>query len=358
MALVVPTPPPDLVVKTMVKKGRTRADESPILCDSFWACVLDDYLDDDLDSGIVEDSRHQQPDVHPARRKHRSSSKKELAKKYMEKIQKAQQESDKHLIELDSLLSDDQEMDQREKDVIEPSRSNDVVLSILKQEEKQGMFGRDSGPEEETDYRAQKKNKKKAQRIQIDLGPEQEDVDYEEEKRARSNGEVFHYSPLGHGPKNRQSHGHQNRRESRRVPVDPADDQGATNRTSRFRDGGRIKYLKDFSSGLPDDPSEIRQKPHPTRPSASRRTRESSGRKGASRVETIDLTDQVFLSAGRKKHPQTEASSSSMAQDDPLEWAIRDGKRGDADYRRRKLDRKEALDRIRAIKARLHTVDP
>jgi hypothetical protein len=374
MALVVPTPRPDLVVKTRVIKGRTRVVESNIMCDSFWACILDDYLDDNTDSGIVDDSPQQQH-AHLQRKLYRSTKKK-LKNNGKENTKKVSEESDKQSMgrELETLLSDDHEMDQRQKEMVESPRSKDIVLDILKKQDEENVTGTEKKKKD-----LWSKGKRRVQSAPTefeqsfsgvaDYGPQQEGAEYTQEQRTKNKNDVFHYAPLGHGPqmgKKHSSRTHLNRHsrdplppdlrtstDPRRVPLDPDDEHQLVNRTSRFRGDDHMEYSNGSSSVLPRNPSIVRPKPHHARPVVSRNDRTSVDRKGGPRVDTIDLTDEVFHSSSL----QDDVNASGMTHNEPVGWAVRESKRGDADHKSRKLDRKEALDRIRAIKARLNTVD-
>ena len=58
MALVVSTSPPEVVVQAKPKINKD--DKKPgaaILCDSFWACVLDDYIDDETELEIFDSQK-------------------------------------------------------------------------------------------------------------------------------------------------------------------------------------------------------------------------------------------------------------------------------------------------------------
>jgi hypothetical protein len=368
MALVVSTPPPDMVVKTRAKKGRTRVDESPIMCDSLWACLLNDYLDDSLhddlvDSGIVENSpQRQKQETRPERRRRRSKKRKpkNLGNKNTEKVS---EESDTQAAdrELETLLSDDHEIDQLKKEVAESSRSNDdIVLDILAQDNET-----ETEPEKTTD-RVSKKGKERTPRVIV--GPAEEGAEYTKEEGAKDKSDVFHYAPLSHvhqkgkkqGSVNRQSRdpGAADQRTStgpsRRVPIEPDDEPRLVNRTSRFRGGDHTKYSNDSSSALPRDQSISEPKPHSARPLVSRKARTSMDRNGSSKVETIDLTEELFHSSSL----QDDANTRNMTHNDAVERGVLESKRRETDRRRRKLDRKEALERIRAIKARLNTANP
>lgn len=434
MAMLVSTKPPELIVRTKVKKAPIRRDEVPFLCDRFWECVLNDYLEDeDSDDGIVavSPSRKEVPLKEKSERAktHEKKKRRELVvalpkelpleipleipvrvptqiKKQTEKEkekepiqQRAPDSSPEQGItmgtELETLLSDDHETDEREKDVVESPRSQDVSEGSLKS--KKQTTGPNVGPDD-----AKRRYRKLQNRVSSapaefelasqlgrfskskDYGPE-EDVDHVN-PRKKATGEVIHYAPLYYAQQGRSqtkygSQGHnphlqaelRSTRSGRRVAVDP-DDKATSSHLKHSRDvhdkvqpPGIIDFTNNkMLTHLPRGPSGARggQQFH-QHTGVPRSAFTASHNNDGSRVQTIDLTNETLHEASikaakeaRAKHDKVDSNGKLKSYEDTVSWMLLESKNAESDYRRRKLDRKEALHRIRAIKARLQTVDP
>ena len=428
MAMLVSTSPPELIVRTKRKTLPMRRDDAPFLCDRFWECVLNDYVDEFLDSS-EDDIVARSPSRGTTRMNQKVSRKKKAEKikkhgdilveifkddelKASSKIdpthsakqassgdERAADPEPQVLMEPETVFSNDHEMDQREKDIVQLPRSNDLAGSeptppnevIVKQPIPAHTNNRyrkldarvSSTP---TELLLPSKLGKGFSNAR-DYGPEEE-TDQPTEIRKKGSPEVIHYAPLYLGQhatsSTRRSRGHvphlptesRSTQNSRRVAVDPDEHRPPSGRVQRTRDISDAGHTQSSSMNfLPRGPSNARGA-HPLHPRSTdprnnhmvqpKRNHTVQPKHDGTRVETIDLTNGRFLEPlhsplnreGRAEHDKEDASGKFKECEDTVNWMLLESKKAESDYRRRKLDRKEALDRIRAIKARLQTVDP
>jgi hypothetical protein len=286
-------------------------------------------------------------------------------------------------------LSNDLEMDHRDKGIVEsPPPSKDVVDSdptppnevIIKQplpDHPRNRYRKLDAriPSGSTELLAPSKLGKGISSAK-EYGPEQ-DTDPPTEIRKKGSAEVIHYAPhnLGQGTSSaRRSAAHiphlptesRSTRNSRRVAIDPDEHRPPSGRLPRSRDTSDPDHSQSSSLNfLPRGPSNARGA-HPlhTRSTEPRHNRTAQPKYDNLRVETIDLTNGLdpitshLNREGRADHDRETAGGKFKSGEDNVNWMLLESRKAESDYRRRKLDRKEALDRIRAIKARLQTIDP
>jgi hypothetical protein len=158
----------------------------------------------------------------------------------------------------------------------------------------------------------------------------------------------------------------------KRMPVDPDEEKSTRSRVSRSRSRSRGRLRPEErreaeddagpigGEGTPDDPIEISRPRSPSVRGPSRTYDES---------EIPTVSERKNVSNDRKSRERGKATSSMnnrekdmmnpvVDNEESLIRMLKESKKIDKDYRRRKLDRKEALHRIRAIKARLASADP
>jgi len=386
MSLVVATAPPDLVVQTKVKRVRIPVEETPFLCDRFWACVLDDYLDEDVsDDGIV--GKQQRDDEGPKPRRTKKSNRK---KQFKDIFKEFPGRSDYFMGgELDNLLSDGHDFDRREKgaDARHPRDSSDP----LDDEKELRGLEQDDSPKEVTSR--EKKLKKRLQSAppefevaskfmssiqqHLESGPEH-DADYPATDSRTQNSQVFHYAPLSYSDEatkrasfgsHVKSHRHtEPPMDELRVPLDPEEGKSIVPRQPHGRFGTEKTRSSRYADIMHNTPAILPRSSNGARVTSHVGSNDRSQRmqrRTEPRVETIHLTNEDYDTSmpqgtkdGRRNHSKTEAHGNVMKHDDSMGWILRESKKAESDYRSRKLDRKEALNRIRAIKARLRSGDP
>jgi len=300
------TKPPNLVVQTKAKKV-VMVKETPVFCDSFWAYMLDDYLEDfPDDESRVETNRRTIPikqlgNVHQSKRteKRRQKKRPEIV---IEDIPEEEEFDDPLAAELDNLLSDEQQVDeQREKEAPEhPTvyedldiiRRNSGVTTSMSQ-------GRELETQEES--------------ISVDIDKKMsmsKDHDTGTVSRADSSTTMtMHHSPSSEEQQGSRMNGRSRRsRGERRLAIESSE-----KRSQRRRSG---------KSG-----------------------HEVTGSNSWFGLKTLVSRDQ------------SRNDKDTKNEERDVGWIDQDTKRAEQEYSRRKIDRKEALQRIRAIKARLQPTD-
>lgn len=392
MALVVSTAPPSLVVQTTVKRKPVQNEETPGFCDRFWACVLDDYLDEDVDDEAYEvggDMEDRQDKIHTGTQmktseKHKKKKKKSRKKKQKE-IPKLLDEHASLHAELETILSDDHEMDLREKEVIELEDQEEVVDEPIKEVPSTGENPEEDDPEEDTN---QDLKDLKTHNNSIAKFPEYVDSNKFATRRVEAQmvgptrraptPEIFHYAPFPYGrqgaekspadPYSNNEPEFTPRSTVERVPIDP--EQMDSNRdewpqNSTETGPKTVQFHRPGPGGIPQPlnlpraPSGPRSPQFYSYPAAPRvphryATTRVLDTQGTRRVERIDLT----MSSKRNQSGGNTERSKANGNTTDDRWSLVEMKRAEADGRRKKLDRKEALHRIRAIKARIQTIDP
>ena len=300
------TEPPNLVVQTKVKKV-VMVKETPVFCDSFWAYMLDDYLEDfPDDESRVKSNRKTIPikqfgNVHQSKRSEKRRQKKR-PDVVIEDIPEEEEFEDPLAVELDNLLSDEQQVDeQREQEAPEHStvyedldiiQRNSGVTTSMSQ-------GRELDPQEES--------------ISVDIDKKMsmsKDHDMGTVSRADSSTTMtMHHSPSSEEPQGSRMNGRIRRsRGERRLAIESSE-----KRTQRRR----------------------------------------SGKSGHEVAES----NSWFGLKARVSRAQSRNDKDVKNEEREVGWIDQDTKRAEQEYSRRKIDRKEALQRIRAIKARLQTTD-
>lgn len=407
------------------KKKPTKENGTTGLCDSFWACVLNDYIEDDTEYGLFESRNEMLSSEESVAAKARKNAKKrrrrekkkriimaiesvsqeyegeqelepalgqELGKELeqvleqeLESVQEPESEEDSIGHELDNLLSDDPD-DHDIRDSSVPDQHVDENLDTLTptQEPVSYPSTRDIGPEEELTIEPVKKEvgHEHAGKGRYNGMEAEENVrSIESDTEGQPHSDIIHYAPLSYGESRRKAaeeeigEGNLANLSISRVPIDPeegpsnymGDQRRSTMNHAPDADINNVSVLKsprDPSASLRfPSQSSYRQTSTPTIERAKRnRTVE---RRRAARAETIDLTSselsdrtmQLLKATEQKAHLGTSTSAPPTVDETSLGQMLLNSQRAEKEYRRRKIDRKEALNRIRAIKARLQTVD-
>eukprot|EP00934_Nitzschia_sp_Nitz4_P004065 Nitzschia sp. Nitz4//scaffold17_size182527//123580//124776//NITZ4_001867-RA/size182527-processed-gene-0.64-mRNA-1//-1//CDS//3329539379//4055//frame0 len=398
MALVV-AEPPSIVVQTTVKKSHALVKEKPGLCDRFWACVLDDYLDDVLEDDMSESFFEQRQDLEGidqmprsgrSRRKRRQHKSKKHSSRHQGRdsstvLLDAQTDYDDSQAnieedrgrnpyeeangpavedeiaegndedldaELETLLSDDVENSEREEhavDIPSPPSVNQapVVESPLARAlVHEGVLLRTNESLRDQHQGMANNSTQNAQPRPSSTGPYHyapfplgSEAEHHTDSLSSPQGQLpSHKAPSYSGGRGSVDHDDDRMHQDRRAPHLVSRDRsygGAADRP-QSRNGQAI---------LPRAPSGMRPTmyTYPTArfPERVERATKSRDTEFPRKVERIDLTG-----VGEPSNASVDRSWSNGNQ------------RMDTDIRRRKLDRREALHRIRAIKARIQTLDP
>jgi hypothetical protein len=303
------TKPPELVVQAKVKKV-VMPRETQMFCDSFWAYMLNDYLDDYSDERSPRISQRRSLPIKklleekPSQTKLREKKKQEKQQEVV--IEDIPAELNDPLdAELDNLLSDNNQQidEQREQEAHEspmPQEDLDIIPrnSGLKKSKSRGL---EQDDDESLSLDIDKKLSRSTDHV-LDAVP----------RGKASTNVLMHYSPI-----------------------------------SEDRQAGRSRRLRGERKLALESGEKLR---HSSRRTGTKGDSASSlGLKSrGSRDQPLDLTS---------KYPHG-LRSKDITSDDAVGWMIQENKRAEQEYSQRRIDRKEALQRIRAIKSRLHTVDP
>ena len=439
MALVVATTPPNLVVETKVKRRDDEEvfEEKHSICDSFWACMLNDYLDDEATAkekerslGINETYEGEQDDA--KKKKKKKKKKKRKSSRSREKKPSVEPSMPRltHPIspeESPVLDARDRETERspvldardRETEGQDIKDEDDDLSEALKDEESEKATT-ESLPEKD-----HKKSLNREEKFRMSKGkslvrrPMPEDTAHGEkasERVRKTTQEVFHYGPIttdledekrnegrndsprrawlplglapGHseleeGPvpvevqvstrpavTRRPIIDYDTTKRKKRVPIDPDEENYFSLRSiSRARSRGaprpEERHESDsdseaFGDGTPDDPIELSTPRSPSFRGLSKAYDESE-------IPTVMDRKQISNSRKSRERGGRAFSDAQMYRNDraaphtnneePLIRMLKESKEIKEEYRRRKLDRKEALNRIRAIKARLASAD-
>ena len=312
------TKPPDLVVQAKVKKVVV-VKETTVFCDSFWAYMLDDYLEDFSDDGSRLESKQRVLPGKPSRNLHQSKrSEKRRQKKrpdvVIEDIPEEEELLDDPLAaELDDLLSDEQQVDeQREQEApelpiahedLDIIRRNSGIMTSMSR-------GRELEPAEEESIPVDI-DKKMSKSTDQDMGTVS--------RADSSTSTTMHYSPSSEEQQGSKMDGRSRRsRGERRLAIESSEKRSQRRRSGKSGDevAGSNSWFGLKARG--------------------------------SRDQSVDLAS---------KHHQGRHDKDGSNQEREVGWIAQDSKRAEQEYGRRRIDRKEALQRIRAIKARLQTTD-
>lgn len=287
------TKPPELVVQARVRKVRV-PKESHVFCDSFWACMLNDYLEDFSEDGSLRDRQRRSL---PVEREQESllrvkrKGKRRLKKRKDVIVEEVKKKIEDPLdAELDNLLSDDKITDEQ--------RDMEILESPVEQESVQENSSRIT--------RLKKTNN--------------EDLLHEEESFAKDAEQKII---------SKQSHDRELLSRSKSITDEVVEHQETMNNDP-------VGEKAEFQNQASDDIQNSKNHSH-------------------HRPKT--MKDKTFLKP-REETKVNNPSNGDLTDDKTVEWMIRESKRAEQEYSRRRIDRKEALQRIRAIKARLHNVDP
>jgi hypothetical protein len=469
MALIVATTPPNLIVEATIKRrtGLDIFEEQPSLCDSVWACLLNDYLEDDATvnettSRSVSETREDVDEAIKTKKSRKKKKKKRKSSKSHEKEAPAEPslagDTKPSLLEDDPILDDrDRENEGIEKKIetIDLTKTG-IDLVKIDQEDLPGQdhdhkktsqsVGR--SPESETSPLNRDEKFKTSKRESLGRSVPEGDVAHEVkplEGARKSGNEVFHYAPItpdSTSEMRKEGRNDSPRRSSRpskskpipeldvqpsrsmqaqpeeipsfgslmafpedsvrgevkvskkpivtrrpikdidkdkhrkRMPVDPDEEKSIrslvsiklvnSRSRSRSRSRGPLKPEEGREAeddagpvggeGTPDDPIEIFLPRSPGARGHPRTYDESEISTGGDRK--IVSNDRKSRERGKATSAMNTRERDKVDNDESLIQMLKESKKIDKDYRRRKLDRKEALHRIRAIKARLATADP
>jgi hypothetical protein len=158
----------------------------------------------------------------------------------------------------------------------------------------------------------------------------------------------------------------------RRMPIDPDEDKSVRSTRSLKSTKSRAPPRPETPLATQDPEDAIgegtpehyialpsRNRPEPlSEPSRSPSGQRAQAPTLPAQGEKLTHKERSKRSPHDKKTRERVRRDPAMNEEEALEWMLQESKKADTDYRRRKLERRDALNRIRAIKARLQTGDP
>lgn len=302
------TKPPELVVQAKVKRV-AKPRETAVFCDSFWAFMLDDYLEDFSEGGSINASKRRGLAIQQSEqriRPRRNEKRREKEGNDVSVVFAPIEPDDVISAELDNLLADDK--------VIDEQRDEDAPESPIVKEDL------DAVP------RGSRVNESKSRELEVEATSMTAPL---EQKMAKSTENGLEAVPEAKSSINKNIHHSASSKDQQVARIDTvgrrlrAERKSAMDpREKRLLSRQPVKSIDEVAANL-----------NPPRGSPD---------------QPLDLTKPYHH--GLKDEGATNDESPT--------WMILESKRAEQEYSRRRIDRKEALQRIRALKARLQTVDP